>query len=223
MTSFVISTSDKKKREDYIVQFCQQLEIDKYDITVIGKDSSKNINSIGIDEVKTLQAKIFLKPIKSAIKAVVMEDAELLTIEAQNAMLKLLEEPPDHTIIIVSADRKDVFLPTILSRCQVIELEREPLSLSDEELMEFTAFTDTLNVLKIGERLKKAEVLSKDKDNLINWIEKLIFTLRGRMLEKNAAGMQEAIQIKLFQELHTLLKTTNVNQRLAIENTLLSL
>ncbi len=223
MTSFVVASADKEKRVAYIEEYCRELDIDKFDVTLIEKDSSaKTVSSIGIDEIKDIHKNIFLKPIKSDVKAIILEDAHLLTTQAQNALLKVLEEPPEHTIIILGTDTAEALLATILSRCQVIELPTENTTLSEEEIPEYTEFIENLHIMKIGERLKKAEILAKDKDEAIIWISKLILALRNKLLsEKSDSRLLK--NIKYVQQVHTLLKTTNVNPRFAIENTLLSL
>lgn len=230
MTSFVVVSTDKKKRQEYVSVFCQNQNIDMLDVTLIEKESSKNLNSIGIDEIKNLHGKIFLKPIKSEIKVVILDQAHLLTTEAQNALLKVLEEPPQHTAIILSADSTEQLLPTILSRCQIISLTPDELKLDNAEIQEFEDFIDKLPDMKIGQKLKKAEELAKDKDQAIEWIGKLILVLREKMLEFHLRGGIDTPSreyylnyIKNLQQLHTMIKSTNVNPRFAIENTLLSI
>ncbi|HSW47770.1 MAG TPA: hypothetical protein VLG67_01705 [Candidatus Saccharimonadales bacterium] len=227
MTSFVIASKDKNKRSAYIDEYCRELNIDKFDITLIEKNASgKNISSIGIDDIKDIHKNIFLKPIISTFKAVILDDAQLLTHQAQNALLKVLEEPPAHTIIILSVDTTESLLPTILSRCQVIELATEKISLSSSETAEFFQFIDNLKNMKIGDKLKKAEELAKDKDSTVEWFGKLILVLRDKILGQardtlDTRGTRDTLNA--MQSLHTLLKTTNINPRMAIENTLLIL
>ena len=231
MTSFIVISQDKTKREHYIKEFANKHDIDTFDVTIVAKDTaSKNTQSIGIEDIKQMQKKIFLKPIKSQTKAVILEDAQLLTTEAQNALLKVLEEPPAHTIIVLCADSKETLLPTIISRCQVIQLEEETRKLSEKELAEYKKFLEALPTMSIGEQLKKAEQLAKDKDKAIAWIGKLIIVMREKLINETChpelvSGSSQNINfhlIKSFQSLHTLLKTTNVNPRFAIENTLLT-
>ncbi len=240
MVSLIIASSDKSKRREYIRNFCKEHTVDRFDITIIEKETAikQNVGSIGIEEIKNMQKKLFLKPLKSPTKVVVLEDAQLLTTQAQNAMLKVLEEPPDHTIIILSADSKEVFLPTIISRCQIIELKDAKKKLSEKETKDLTAFIENLPKMTIAEKFKKAEQLSKDKEKAIEWNSNLILVLREKMLENIAASsagadyksapakqyhLKTITILKSFQNLHTLLKTTNVNPRFAIENTLLLL
>ncbi len=223
MTSFIVVSQDKTKREKYIKELATKQQIDFFDITLIEKDTAvKTTTSIGIEDVKQMQKKIFLKPIKSKTKAVILEDAQLLTTEAQNALLKVLEEPPAHTIIILSSNSKETLLPTIISRCQVIQLEEEIVQLSEKEQLAYQTFLEALPSSGIGERLKKAEQLAKDKEKAIGWIGKLILVLREKMLDQTESTYYFQL-ITSFQKLHTLLKTTNANPRFAIEQTLLSL
>jgi len=81
--------------------------------------------SISIDAVRELQRFLQLKTLgtKPFRRAVIVEHAEGLTIEAQNAFLKLLEEPPADTIMILTADTARALLPTILSRVQTIAVQ----------------------------------------------------------------------------------------------------
>lgn len=173
---------------------------------------------------------MFLKPIKSKNKLVIIEDAQLLTPEAQNALLKILEEPPAHTLIFLGTDTQEALLPTILSRCQLIVLEEESKQLSEKTIEELKGFIQNFPELSINERLKEAEQLAKDKEKALTWIENLILVLREKLLKNYSSETFDTNDtldtpgtLKKLQSLHTLLKTTNVNPRFAIEHTLLSL
>lgn len=238
MVSFIVVSTDKKKRETYLQAFAKEQGIDTFDITIIEKDASdkKVSQSIGIEDVKQMQKKIFLKPIKSKNKAVVIEEAHMLTPEAQNALLKVLEEPPANTLILLNTNTKEALLPTIISRCQVIELESEPMKLKDKDREELQTFLANLPDMTIGEKLKQAEKLAKDKDKAVVWIEKVILVAREQLIsivipdsDQESSTNQTSLftfhfsLLTSFQSLHTILKTTNVNVRFAIEHTLLSL
>lgn len=232
MTSFIVVATDKTKRDEYLKDFYAKHTIDPFDVTILALETSvkQNTQSIGIEDVKQMQKKIFLKPIKSEKKAIIIDEAELLTIEAQNALLKILEEPPAHTLIILSTSTKETLLPTILSRCQIIQLEEEQQAISEKEKEELQTFLESLPELGIGERLKIAETVAKDKNKAIEWISKLILVARENLLKKHSLETPDTFDtpdtldtLKKLQSLHTLLKTTNVNARFAIENTLLSI
>lgn len=229
MVSFIVVSVDKKKRAAHVEKLASEQEIDAFDITIIEKDATdkKTTQSIGIEDVKQMQKKIFLKPIKSKNKAVVIAEAHLLTPEAQNALLKVLEEPPANTLILLNTNTKEALLPTIISRCQVIELENEPMKLKDKDREELQTFLANLPDMTIGEKLKKAEKLAKDKDKALKWIEKLIIVAREQLItsytQTNIPLTSHFSLLTSLQSLYTTLKTTNVNVRFAIECTLLSL
>ncbi len=80
-------------------------------------------DKLGIEQARIIKKHFSLKPYQAVGQVVILEDASTLTPEAQNAMLKILEEPPANAILILGASSDAKFLPTILSRCQVIRLQ----------------------------------------------------------------------------------------------------
>jgi DNA polymerase III, delta subunit len=90
---------------------------------VIRPDDGK---AIGVETVRELERFLSLKvPGKKAIdRAVIIEDAHRLTLEAQNALLKTLEEPPAGTVLILTATHGQALLPTVHSRLQSITVRR---------------------------------------------------------------------------------------------------
>ena len=229
MTSFIIASLDKTKRQKYIHQFCLDAAIDPLDITIIEKETAikQNINTIGIEDVRNMQKKLFLKPIKSRTKTVILEDAQLLTIVAQNALLKVLEEPPDNTIIILSSQSIEPLLPTIISRCKIIEINDKNPSLSEKETQKATEFLLLLPDMSIGEKLKKAESISRDKQKAKIWIANLIHIMRVKLLQLASVKSPDALStlhtLYTLQKTHTLLNTTNTNPRFALEITILDM
>ena len=163
---------------------------------------------------------------------VIIEDAQLLTPEAQNALLKVLEEPPANTYIIMGTDTKDSLLPTILSRCQIIHAGRREQKNSGKNTKEINTFIQEFPDFSIGKRLKYAERLAKDKEKAIIWIQDLILILREAMLNKYAGEYMlirthttssESIQYGNSNRYSLSLKQQILIPRFAIEQTLLSL
>lgn len=72
----------------------------------------------GIDEIRELKDKINYKPAKGRKKIYIIDEVHMLTKEAFNALLKTLEEPPEHAIFILATTEPEKILPTIISRCQ---------------------------------------------------------------------------------------------------------
>ena len=89
------------------------------DFSIIGPDG----NSIKIEQIRELQKNIQEKPIISNNKVYIIDDADMMTQEAQNCLLKTLEEPPEYATIILIASNENLFLPTTKSRCMILHFE----------------------------------------------------------------------------------------------------
>ena len=75
----------------------------------------------GIDDIRELRESVKFAPVSGRYKVYIIDEAHMLTIEAFNALLKTLEEPPEHVIFILATTESHKLPPTILSRCQRFE------------------------------------------------------------------------------------------------------
>ena len=87
-------------------------------------DAENKQLSISIAEIRALKKKIELKAFEARYKVVIIWHAEKIRTEAANAFLKLLEEPPDDTLILMTVEDTTKLLATILSRCQLLKMNR---------------------------------------------------------------------------------------------------
>lgn len=90
-------------------------------------------NEIVIDTVRGTIGFMALKPVESAWRVVIVDEAHLMNEEAQNAFLKTLEEPPARTVLILVADQVARLLPTIRSRAQLFHFAALPMTTLMEE------------------------------------------------------------------------------------------
>jgi DNA polymerase III subunit gamma/tau len=123
----------------------------------------------GIDEIRLIRDGVHTVPFSSKYKVYIIDEAHMLTIQAANALLKTLEEPPAHCIFILATTDKEKLPATILSRCQVLEFKRADVhtlsqminSVSEKEGYELesgvaeriaregdSSFRDTLSILE---------------------------------------------------------------------------
>ena len=80
--------------------------------------------SIGVEDIRAqVVGDMQMKPYHSPYKIYIIDEAEKLTVQAQNTLLKTIEEPPEYGIVIFLTTNADGFLPTILSRCVVLQLK----------------------------------------------------------------------------------------------------
>jgi len=102
------------------------------DITPIGLDSK---TEIGIDDIRGLQRIANLPPYEGKYKVFIIDDAEYLSTEAANSLLKILEEPPQSVVWLLLVAEEEHLLPTIISRCQRLELKPVPSEQVQEALV----------------------------------------------------------------------------------------
>lgn len=86
--------------------------------------------SIKIEQIRLMNSKIYEKPVVSTKKVYIINNAESMTKEAQNCLLKTLEEPPEYAVIILIGTNENMFLNTIRSRCVKINFNK----INDEDL-----------------------------------------------------------------------------------------
>ena len=98
-------------------------------------------NSIKIEEIRNLQKMIQEKPIISNKKVYIIDNAYLMTKEAQNCLLKTLEEPPEYTVIILIGSNENLFLTTIKSRCMILHFDK----ISNEEMKRYLKYNLEIN------------------------------------------------------------------------------
>ena len=72
----------------------------------------------GIDDIREIRDRVALRPVHGRKKVYIVDEAHMLTKEASNAVLKTLEEPPDHVVFVLCTTEMGAMLPTIRSRCQ---------------------------------------------------------------------------------------------------------
>lgn len=103
--------------------------------------------TIKIEQIREIQSKVVEKPVNSGKKVYVINDADLMTKEAQNCLLKTLEEPPEYIVIILIVSNENKMLTTIKSRCMKLYFEK----IADEEINKF--LTENCNISNISNNI----------------------------------------------------------------------
>lgn len=96
--------------------------------------SHEKPNTISVEDIRAqINNDIVIKPYSSPRKVYIMNEGEKMTAQAQNALLKTLEEPPEYAVILILTANVDSLLPTVLSRCVVLNMK----PVSDREVKKF--------------------------------------------------------------------------------------
>jgi DNA polymerase III delta prime subunit len=217
MQSFLIVAKDKNETASYTLNLLRKREVDLLDI-----NHRVYEKAMGIEDVRDIQGQILLKPFRGKTKAVIINAYGSITPEAQNALLKILEEPPANTIIVITTEKKELILPTIISRCKVIVLQEKEIKLTQDDL---SKFEEVLNILlngKTGNKLRIAQDIVKDRGDAALWLEKMAIFVKNK-LEQDNKNLKYLIFLKELQKTYKAIKSTNVSQRTALETLFLSL
>jgi DNA polymerase-3 subunit delta' len=118
------------------------------DVITYGLSSDRK--TISVDLVRKIKESVYLKPTELSCKVYIIEQVDTMTVQAQNALLKLLEEPPAQVYFLLLCQNASLLLPTVRSRAQLLRTER----FSEEHLKEL-----------LLQKEKKAQTLfEKDPD-----------------------------------------------------------
>jgi len=168
---------DKSKKPCNRCKSCIEIDnLNNPDFHIIQPDEG----SIKIEQIRDMNKKILEKPIVAERKVYIINDSEKMTREAQNSLLKTLEEPPEYITIILICSNENMFLNTIKSRCVKIKFDK----LKDEEirdiLKEKFGYTNiSESILKIADGSIGRAVTLKDKEPLYKEIEKVVSNLKN--------------------------------------------
>lgn len=238
----IIISGDVEEIKKYISNLLINFSVSPFDISSIGENDS----SIKIEKIRELKQKLSLKPFSGKKKATIIYHAENLTTEAQNAMLKILEEPPEDTIILLTTSNENLLLPTIISRCEIVRLKSgvpSPKSQinSKSQIQKSTrvdpqatgvnqnaASIENIRKMDKGQRFKLVEELCKklDKDEPLEnirkraekWLDEILKEMQKSLVtEKNIAQ-----KIRLVLHAKQQIKQ-NLNIKLVLENLLINL
>lgn len=203
--AYIFAGPDESILKEAGKKFTQLLNVQNEDLIEL----NLNGEEIKIDNIRELRRKFILSPLFSPIKAVIIHNAERMNNESANALLETLEEPKGQAIIILLTSLPRSLLPTLLSRCQIINFFRQP--------------ADKLKIdVSIRYDDEYLEELSKeDKETILRVLNNWLLVFRQKFLESR--DPKTALFLKKLINASFNIQTTNINTRLALEALILDL
>ena len=164
-------------------------------------------NTIKVEQIRQMISKIIEKPIISDKKVYIVNDSDKMTEEAQNTLLKTLEEPPENIIIILIAEKEEKILSTIKSRCTKITfqpIEQDKLKEILKKQYQYENISEHLLTFFNGSIKKALNV--KEKKEVYEQIEKMVLGIKqmnkiGMLNQKNNIDKEEIINILEYMNL----------------------
>lgn len=169
-----IVTGDHPDR--WTLKTLAEYSVSPHDIITITPDPT----SIGVETTRTIINRLVIHPVAGKRHAVVIRDAHTMTTEAQNAFLKTLEEPPGDALIMLETSEPEVLLPTILSRCQLVNLGAAA-AYTDEQRSECMRTITSLLESSVGKRLQIIDTLTKTRGDALTFVNLAITALHPKL------------------------------------------
>lgn len=225
MTYLIVGNTPQNIEDEVrkLISKLWQRDIDMDIFTIQNPDyhllDGRDKNSIGIEQMKELQQDMVYTPFKELVQIALIFDSAKLTTQAQNSILKTLEESSDTTVYILTANSEKSLLPTISSRSRKV-YTKEAIGQSScfDDIHEFLSLT-------LVEKFLKVETISKSKIECLDFLEKL----EGYLQELLESNIKEGRDVTILMEsLSLVLKTSkrikaNGNRKLMLENLFLQL
>jgi len=209
--SLLIIGADLQTRTAAAEKYTKTKLVPSPDISIITPETS-----IGIKHIRQIEHFLSLKPYQSEQKIVFIPQAETLTLPAQNALLKTLEEPPAHSIIILTISHSHLLLPTIISRCQIIKTS-QPTSnlLSQNNHQTQQKLFNTISQASIGEKINICHQSASSKQSALDFCQQQLVFIRQQKTPQTINKLPKLL--RCFQQTINFLQA-NVNPKLCLEN-----
>lgn len=203
---------DKKTMALWFVKCLGCQDPDITEITVL-----ENKEEIGIEQIRELRRYLSLSSHSSPYKIAIIDEAERMTSEAANALLKTLEEPRGNTVLILITSIPSALPDTIVSRCEEIKFRAGSLDKISKDFIK----KEYIDILEkpLNDIFKFIEKIHKNKTEIFNLLDSWLFWFRERMLD----DAKYVRIVKEIQRTKNLVLNTNVNKRLALENLVLEI
>lgn len=109
--------------KEFAISILGKKELKQY-VDILEFRNKKNKKSIGVDDIREINEEISKKPFEGDKKVIIIYEGDKITVQAQNAFLKTIEEPPKGVFIFILCENSEVILDTIKSRCQIHKLNK---------------------------------------------------------------------------------------------------
>jgi DNA polymerase III delta prime subunit len=221
MHAFIYTGSTVEARNEMINKQILAWHIHAADQIIVSPDPT----SITIGIIREFIGRLSLSPQYSPSVAGIIHDAHTLTHEAQQALLKTLEEPPPRAFIVLEAASTAEFLPTILSRCIVKAVRTETAHFNENQIVCRDLFQQ-LQSASVGNRLKSIDSSIHTREEAKQFVTDVLQVLSRELIANFGIGKQLLNQhiptpllCIIIRKMHRAMEylNSNINPKLAID------
>lgn len=218
----IITHPDEKARDKHLATLLSKLKIHMADQLHLSEPT------VVIADIRRATAFLSRSPFASEYKVVIISGE--LNQFAQQSLLKTLEEPPNHSLIIISVANTQSLLPTVLSRSRIEQLDIGTSSTSNDSHSASTAWWNRIFSATLGQRLKEVGELPTDRGEALEWTRNEMVNVYDWLHKdlKNSDKLLELTTIQYAQTLSSLQQThnylkQNISVKLALDHLMIAL
>lgn len=168
-------------------------------------DSGNKKREIAVDQIRDMSADAYVLPNEAKTKVYIIEEADTMNIPAQNAALKLFEEPPQNVAFILCVENMEKLLITVRSRCVAIKKNAEENAPSEEAMK---MAKDYLAAVKSGDKLKLLEFCVANENSDSRKTAEFIAAAKGLLVKELATEHDAKSKKQLMDKIDVLDKCT---------------
>lgn len=179
MQTFLLVSNNSAFIEDKINEFKKKHSIAPYAYHEISPSPS-----ISIEQVRQLRFLLSRKPLGGKERLVLIKNIDKATIPAQNALLKMLEEPPNETYILLTTGNTQQLLATVVSRSQLIH-EANNIFSHPSDISQTKQLIKKIIISPPGSRIQLSQQISKTREDTVAILDLLLSAFRQTLYQKD--------------------------------------
>ncbi|HZK17985.1 MAG TPA: DNA polymerase III subunit delta' [Clostridia bacterium] len=158
--------------------------------------------SVKIEQIRDMQKYVGYRAYQGSFQICIIDAADTMTLQAANCLLKTLEEPPGKVVFILVTANPSALLPTVLSRCQQVQFQREKPTDTNEYLQEAW---ESLKIMRAAGTLEAVELAEKyaklNRDDICKYLEVTALLVRDILVWKETGNIGLIVNTDLLEEL----------------------
>ncbi len=211
--SYLFWGEDMIGKRTFAMDLCSMMNEEEHysglDSLIIAPKISEGETKIYIEDIRDLKSFLSLKPLFGKYRIAIIDDADRLTLEATNAILKILEEPPSSGLLVLISSKPKALPKTIYSRCHHIHFANHEEVIMKEYLAKERVSSDN------------SEFLCRLSRGRIGWLARVISEDRIARVKKDIIDFEESIKSGVFEKMIYAKKLTERDDCIDVINNLI--
>jgi hypothetical protein len=219
MHAYIISGQNPDSIELKVKTLISEWQVSQFDTLIVEKEEEKK--EISIQQIRAMTRQLMLTPTQGPFIVAIIKEAHRMTVAAQNAILKILEEPPAKVKILLTTSTPDALLQTISSRCErYVTIDNPQTHANDAITLESLFLYEKSSISQMLTSLDSLSITGLDARNFVDGALKV---LHSAIRSNSSApyGPEKCANLAKILLKTRMQLASNVNQKLAVDSAFL--